>query len=183
MPLFFFFIIIPLVELMILLEVGSIIGSGWTFLIIIATAIVGTKLVKQQGTTTWSKIQSELNQGSVPAKAMFDGVCILISGVLLITPGFMTDILGMLLLTPPFRAAVYKQFGSRIQVRGTSNMHGGFGTGFGGGFSGGFGRGFDNQEQGTTYDHEPQAARSDEQKPKVLEGEFIEADYKRTDRD
>ena len=183
MPLFCFFIIIPLVELMILLEVGSIIGSGWTFLIIIATAIVGTKLVKQQGTTTWSKIQSELNQGSVPAKAMFDGVCILISGVLLITPGFMTDILGMLLLTPPFRASVYKQFGSRIQVRSASHMNGGFGAGFGGGFNSGFGGSYNSHNQGNTYDHEPQPTQKDEDKPKVLEGEFIEAEHKRTDRD
>lgn len=126
MPLFFIFIVVPLLELMLLLEVGAIIGSGWTFLIIIVTAIIGTKLVKQQGLQTWSKIQQELAAGSLPAQAMFDGICILISGVLLITPGFMTDILGMLLLTPPFRKVVYSQVGHRIQVRSAGFNASGF---------------------------------------------------------
>lgn len=125
MPLFFIFIIVPLVELMLLIEVGKVIGSGWTFLIIIATAIAGTKLVKQQGFQTWNKIQTELASGQLPAQAMFDGICILVSGVLLITPGFLTDILGLLLLTPPFRSVAYKQVGHRIKVQGayTQNFH------------------------------------------------------------
>lgn len=118
MPLFFIFIVVPLLELMLLLEVGAIIGSGWTFLIIILTAIVGTKLVKQQGLSTWQNIQQRLAQGELPAKALFDGVCILVSGVLLITPGFMTDIFGLLLLTPVFRQLVYAKAGSKIQVVG-----------------------------------------------------------------
>lgn len=120
MPLFIIFIVVPLLELMLLLEVGSIIGSGWTFLIIILTAIIGTRLVRQQGISTWGNIQQELAQGQLPAKAIFDGICILISGVLLITPGFMTDVFGLLLLTPPFRAFVYLNVGSRIQVVGGS---------------------------------------------------------------
>lgn len=183
MPLFFVFIVIPLVELMLLLEVGSMIGSGWTFLIIIATAILGTRLVKQQGTQTWSKIQTELNQGALPAQAMFDGVCILVSGVLLITPGFMTDIFGLLLLTPPFRKAVYSSLGQRVQVK-SSNLGGGQ---FGGGFGAGFGSGSDQQgpfSQGNTYEHDSQANQPSgthpkedaPSKPKVLEGEFIRKD-------
>lgn len=122
MPLFAIFILVPLIELMILLEVGAIIGSGWTFLIIIATAIMGTKLVKQQGSSTWRNIQEKLAQGQVPSQALFDGICILVSGVLLITPGFMTDILGMLLLTPPFRAIAFKQLGDKIHVVGGSRF-------------------------------------------------------------
>lgn len=182
MPLFFFFIVIPLIELMILLEVGSIIGSGYTFLIIIATAIIGTKLVKQQGVSTWSKIQTELNQGALPAQAMFDGVCILVSGVLLITPGFMTDILGLLLLTPPFRKSVYRQVGSKIQVRsagfGQQQSGNPFNSGFGPGFSqhNEFGQDRTN-EQGNTYDHEVPTDNSNQNdSPKVLEGEYIRKD-------
>lgn len=122
MPLFVIFIVVPLIELMLLLEVGSIIGSGWTFLIIIVTAIVGTKLVKQQGLSTWGNIQKKMAQGELPAQDLFAGICILVSGVLLITPGFMTDILGLLLLTPPFRTLVYAKVGSRIQVVGTQGQ-------------------------------------------------------------
>jgi len=124
MPLFAIFILVPLIELMILLEVGAIIGSGWTFLIIIATAILGTKLVKQQGTSAWRTIQEKLAQGHLPGQAMFDGICILVSGVLLITPGFMTDILGMLLLTPPFRAVAFKHLGDKIHVVGANRFGG-----------------------------------------------------------
>lgn len=123
MPLFIIFIVVPLLELMLLLEVGSIIGSGWTFLIIIATAIIGTKLVKQQGLQTWSTIQKKMAQGELPAQSLFDGICILISGVLLITPGFMTDILGLLLLTPPFRYAAYLQLGSKIKIKTMGATH------------------------------------------------------------
>ena len=118
MPLFFIFIVVPLIELYLLLEVGSIIGSGWVFLLIIATAIIGTRLVKQQGLATWQNIQHQLAQGQLPAQSLFDGICILVSGVLLITPGFMTDILGFLLLAPAFRSLSYSQLGSRIKVTG-----------------------------------------------------------------
>ena len=117
MPLFIIFVLVPLIELMLLIEVGGIIGSAWTFIIIIATALIGTKLVKQQGISTWSNIQTEMASGQLPARSLFDGICILISGVLLITPGFITDTIGFLLVTPPFRAAMYAQIGSRIQVK------------------------------------------------------------------
>lgn len=117
MPLFIIFVLVPLIELMLLIEVGGIIGSGWTFIIIIATALIGTKLVKQQGISTWSNIQTEMASGQLPARSLFDGICILISGVLLITPGFITDTIGFLLVTPAFRAAMYTQLGSRIQVK------------------------------------------------------------------
>jgi len=122
MPLFIIFIVVPLIELFLLLEVGSIIGSGWVFLLIIATAIIGTRLVKQQGLATWQNIQQQLAQGQLPAQSLFDGICILVSGVLLITPGFMTDILGFLLLAPVFRSMTYSQLGSRIKVQ----SHGAF---------------------------------------------------------
>jgi UPF0716 protein FxsA len=122
MPLFLIFIIVPLIELMLLIEVGGVIGSGWTFAIIIATAIIGTKLVKQQGLQTWTKIQQEMATGQLPAQSLFDGICILISGVLLITPGLITDVIGMLLLTPPFRALAYTHMGSKIRFKAAAGF-------------------------------------------------------------
>lgn len=122
MPLFLIFIVVPLVELMLLIELGGVIGSGWTFVIIIATAIIGTKLVKQQGLQAWSNIQKEMAQGQLPAQSLFDGICILISGILLITPGIITDVIGFLLLTPAFRSLSYNQFGSKIKFKASAGF-------------------------------------------------------------
>lgn len=121
MPLFIIFILVPLIELMILIEIGGVIGSLWTFIIIISTAIIGAKLVRQQGLQTWGKIQQQMAQGQIPAQSLFDGICILVSGVLLLTPGYITDIIGILLLTPPFRAMAYAGIGDKIKLRATAH--------------------------------------------------------------
>lgn len=166
MPLFLIFIIVPLIELMLLIEVGSVIGSAWTFIIIIATALIGTRLVKQQGFQTWGNIQQEMATGQLPAQSLFDGICILISGVLLITPGFITDTIGFLLVTPPFRAMMYQQLGSKIQVRAAGQFQ-----------QQGFGQSY--EQQGQTYEHEPQSPNDIKQathQPTTLDG-----DYKRKD--
>jgi UPF0716 protein FxsA len=163
MPLFLVFIIVPLIELMLLIEVGGIIGSGWTFLIIIATAIIGTKLVKQQGLQTWSKIQQEMATGQLPAQSLFDGICILISGILLITPGLITDVIGMLLLTPAFRTLAYTQLGSKIKFKAASSAH-------------------FHQQNHSTYDGEfshtdqSQNKNLSDQQPNTLDGEFERKD-------
>ncbi len=152
MPLFFIFIIVPIIELMLLIEVGGQIGTGWTFLIIIATAILGTKLVKQQGLSTWSKIQQELASGTLPAKAMFEGICILISGVLLITPGFLTDIIGLLLLTPVFRTIMYSKVGHRVNIKAAGFSQGPYGHSQQSPFQQGTFQ-QDSYKQGETFDH------------------------------
>lgn len=163
MPLFLVFIIVPLIELMLLIEVGGIIGSGWTFLIIIATAIIGTKLVKQQGLQTWSKIQQEMVTGQLPAQSLFDGICILISGILLITPGLITDVIGMLLLTPAFRTLAYTQLGSKIKFKAASSAH-------------------FHQQNHSTYDGEfshtdqSQNKNLSDHQPNTLDGEFERKD-------
>lgn len=155
MPLFFIFVFVPLIELMLLIEVGGVIGTAWTFIIIIATALIGTKLVKQQGLATYQQIQTELAQGQMPARSMFDGICILISGILLITPGFITDGIGFLLVTPPFRALAYQQFGSKIKVK---TMHSGY-------------------QQHSSFEQPPYDRFDDDQTqsergPKTIEGEY-----------
>lgn len=159
MPLFLIFVLAPLIELMILIEVGGIIGSAWTFIIIIATALIGTRLVKQQGFQTWANIQQEMATGQLPARSLFDGICILISGVLLITPGFITDTIGFLLVTPPFRAAMYSQLGSRIQVRTAGQFH-------------------QQQNYGETFNHEQQQSEFKQapHQPTTLDGEYERKD-------
>jgi UPF0716 protein FxsA len=102
------FIAIPVVELYILIEVGKKIGSLTTIGIIILTGILGTYLIKSQGFMILRKIQNDLNEGIVPGDSLIQGAIILLGGVLLLTPGFITDITGFIFLIPAGRKIVKK---------------------------------------------------------------------------
>ncbi len=100
------FTIIPLIELAILIKLGTIIGLGKTLLIVILTGMTGAILVKMQGLKILYKIRDEINMCLVPAKYLFDGFLIFVAGILLITPGLLTDIIGFLILIPHIRNAL-----------------------------------------------------------------------------
>lgn len=102
------FIAIPVVELYILIEVGKKIGSLTTISIIILTGILGTYLIKSQGFMILRKIQNDLNEGIMPSDSLIQGAIILLGGVLLLTPGFITDITGFIFLIPAGRKIVKK---------------------------------------------------------------------------
>lgn len=102
------FVIIPGVELYILIEVGKKIGSLPTIGIIVLTGILGAYLVKRQGFMILKKIQNDLNEGIMPGDSLIQGAIILIGGVLLLTPGFITDIIGFVFLIPVSRLVVKK---------------------------------------------------------------------------
>jgi UPF0716 protein FxsA len=102
------FIAIPVVELYILIEVGKKIGSLTTIGIIILTGILGTYLIKSQGFIILRKIQNDLNEGIMPGDSLIQGAIILLGGVLLLTPGFITDITGFIFLIPAGRKIVKK---------------------------------------------------------------------------
>lgn len=97
------FIGLPLLELWLLIEVGSEIGGFTTIVLTIFTAVLGVQLVRMQGFSALQRVQVQMQQGEVPAESMFEGVALLIAGVLLLVPGFLTDTLGFLLLVPPLR--------------------------------------------------------------------------------
>ena len=97
------FIILPIIEISIFIQVGGIVGTFNTILIIFLTAAVGIYFVRQQGFRTFQKIAVELQNQQIPVQGMFDGLVILISGILLVTPGFLTDIIGFLGLIPQTR--------------------------------------------------------------------------------
>ncbi len=101
--LFLLFVVVPIVEIALLIQVSEVIGGFATIALIVATALLGAKLVKQQGMDAMAQAQSQLQQGQLPASALFSGVCILVAGVLLVTPGVMTDIFGFMLLVPALR--------------------------------------------------------------------------------
>ena len=102
------FIIIPVTELYILIEVGKKIGSLTTIGVIILTGIIGAYLVKGQGFMILKKIQNDLNEGIMPGDSLIQGVIILAGGILLLTPGFVTDIVGFIFLIPVSRNIVKK---------------------------------------------------------------------------
>ncbi len=94
------FITVPILEIYILLEVGNTIGLGATILLVFATGIAGAHLAKSQGLSLMLKIQEEMAAGRMPAEEMIDGAMVLSGGLLLLTPGFCTDLSGFLLLAP-----------------------------------------------------------------------------------
>ena len=98
------FVIVTLLEIYVLVSVGESIGGFSTILLVIITALIGSTLLKQQGWSTMAKAQNAMANGQTPAFEMMEGVVILISGVLLLTPGFITDAVGLLGLMPWSRA-------------------------------------------------------------------------------
>ncbi len=135
--LLFLFIALPLVELALLLQLSEWMGGWKTFGLVLLTGGIGWWLAKREGLRTYIKIQQELGQGHLPGDHLVDALLILVAGVVLVTPGVITDAIGFLLLIPPVRAMVRKflkkRFKSRVVMVNFSDMRGGVG-GAGGGF-------------------------------------------------
>lgn len=110
-----FLLVIPLIELFVLIEVGSVIGGFTTILLIIATALLGIFFMRQQGTATIVKIKQNLADGKIPGKEILEGVFIFIGGVMLLLPGFITDTIGILFLIEPIRTLFARSFAKRQQ--------------------------------------------------------------------
>ena len=102
------FTLVPVGELVLLLRVGEHIGVGNTVFLVVLTGVIGAALAKMQGLLTMQRIQDNLGRGVMPAEEMFDGAMILCGGVLLLTPGFVTDVLGLSFLIP-FTRNLYKK--------------------------------------------------------------------------
>ncbi|MED1203215.1 FxsA family protein [Heyndrickxia acidicola] len=112
--LFFLIIVVPAIEIGLFILSGKLIGVFPTICLIIFTGILGAYLAKKQGIETLRRLQEDLRSGRMPGEAITDGVCILSGGIFLITPGFITDILGLLLLMPAtrkwFKPLLYRIF-------------------------------------------------------------------------
>jgi UPF0716 protein FxsA len=100
------FTILPALELSLLIKIGAHIGAGNTIFIIILTGVVGAYLARIQGFLVLQQIQDNINKGVLPSLQLMDGLMILVGGIVLLTPGFITDTLGFLLLIPPTRALI-----------------------------------------------------------------------------
>lgn len=103
--LFILFVVVPAIELYLLIQIGTVIGAGNTFLLILGTGALGSWLAKSQGLATWRALNKRFSQGEIPGKELMDGAIILVCGALLLTPGVLTDAIGLLGLIPASRAA------------------------------------------------------------------------------
>ena len=112
------FIIIPIVEINLFIQIGGFIGAFYTILLTFSTAIVGVFFVRQQGVSTIHKLSAQLQNLETPMQTVFEGLVILISGILLITPGFFTDCVGFAVFLKPVQNLIANQakkyFNSRI---------------------------------------------------------------------
>ena len=100
------FIVVPIAELALLIQVGQLIGVWWTILLLIADAMLGSWLLRSQGRAAWRRFNQALGGGRIPHREVVDGVLIIFGGALLLTPGFISDIFGLLFLIPPTRAVM-----------------------------------------------------------------------------
>jgi UPF0716 protein FxsA len=116
------FIIVPIAELAILIQVGQLIGVWWTIALLIADAVLGSMLARSQGRAVWRRFNVALQAGRPPAREVLDGTLVLFGGALLLAPGFLTDVFGILLLLPPTRAFVRAVLVRRFMGRMVSSM-------------------------------------------------------------
>ncbi|HIC79791.1 MAG TPA: FxsA family protein [Kiloniellaceae bacterium] len=112
------FIGLPLLEIAVFIEVGSAFGVWPTIAATVATAIAGSLLLRAQGLATLLRARAQMDQGQLPAREMFEGICLVLAGALLLVPGFVTDALGLLLFVPPFREVLRRFIGHRLAARG-----------------------------------------------------------------
>jgi UPF0716 family protein affecting phage T7 exclusion len=115
--LFLFFVIMPLIELAIFVQVAQWIGILEALGLLILSSIVGVFIVRHQGLGVYRRVRAEIRAGIVPTVQLVDGLLILIAGVLLILPGFITNVLGLLLLLPPVRNIAHRVLRRRFSVR------------------------------------------------------------------
>ena len=123
------FIVVPIAELYVIIKVGALIGVLPTLAILLADALLGSMLLRQQGRAAWRRFNAALAERRFPGREAADGVMVAVGGTLLVTPGFITDVVGLLLLLPPTRAlirrALFRYLRRRVVVvEGTAGAYG-----------------------------------------------------------
>ena len=112
------FLVVPIVEIYLLIQVGQVIGALWTVFLVVLTAVVGVWLLKIQGMSTLMRAQEKMQTGQMPAQEMLEGMGLLLAGAFLLTPGFFTDTVGFLLLLPPTRAWLVSKLVAHLMQSG-----------------------------------------------------------------
>jgi len=106
LPLLLLFVVVPIAELYVIIQVGEAIGALPTIALLIADSVLGSALMRSQGRAVWRRFNAAVTAGRPPAREVLDGALVIFGGAFLITPGFLTDVLGLVLLLPPTRALV-----------------------------------------------------------------------------
>ena len=154
----FLLLIVPVLEIAVFIFVGGQIGVINTLLGIVLTAFIGTVLLRQQGFALIGQAQAQMERGNIPGKELAHGVMLLAAGLLLLTPGFVTDSIGFLLLVPPVRDTVFAFFKSRITLAGIQSGEQGRSAHFSshgfGGKQGGFHGTYYESQTYSTGDHD-----------------------------
>ncbi len=123
------FLVIPLVEIYVIVKVGAVIGAWWTILLLVADSVFGAWLVKHEGSRSWRALRVALAEHRMPARELADGMLVLIGGVLMLTPGFVTDLAGVLCMLPMTRPVGRRVLGGLISRSLVSvSFPGDFGT-------------------------------------------------------
>ena len=176
------FIALPLVELAILIKIGQLIGFWWTIAIVVATAILGASVLHAQGFQVIRKVQASMARGEPPIAPVIDGAFLFIAGMCLMTPGLITDTIGLLLLIPPLRSWIARKGVAKAMRSGNVHVHV-FGDKAGAG---------DPAAQHREGAHDPRVERPAANGPKpnghappssgpVIEGEFERLDERTVD--
>src|SRR5918992_3084890 len=122
------FITVPILELFVILQIGEVIGVWWTIGLLIADSVLGSILMRSQGRAAWRRFNEALQTGRPPAREVLDGVLIIFGGALLLTPGFVTDAVGLVFLLPPTRAVLrrllVRRFAGRMIASATARRPG-----------------------------------------------------------
>src|SRR5919107_5921224 len=118
------FIVVPIVELFVIIQVGEAIGVLPTIALLIADSILGSMLMRSQGRAAWRRFNAVLAEGRIPHREVLDGVLVIFGGALLLTPGFISDVLGVLLLLPPTRAIARRVLVRRFAHRMVASVTG-----------------------------------------------------------
>ena len=121
MPIFFvlllLFIGLPMVEIYVLIKVGHELGALWTIALLLGIAALGSALLRLQGLATLANVQAAITRGELPTETILEGLVLLLAGVLMVTPGFVTDLAGFLFLLPPVRRALARALGAGLMLR------------------------------------------------------------------
>ncbi len=110
------FVAVPLIEIAVFIKVGGWLGIGPTIAVVVLTAIIGTALLRRQGLAVMAEAQRALAEGRLPMDSVIDGVCLLVAGAFLLTPGLVTDTVGLLLFIPPLRRKLARWFFARLMA-------------------------------------------------------------------
>ncbi len=122
LPLVLLFVLVPIAELAIIIQVGQALGVWATIAILVADSVLGSLLMRSQGRATWRRFNDALQSGRVPAKEVLDGGLVIFGGACLLTPGFITDLFGLALLLPPSRAVLRRLLMRRFALRMVGGM-------------------------------------------------------------